>query len=169
MKQAYFAGGCFWCITPFFAELAGVESVISGFSGGKEANPAYAAVKAQQTGHRETICVTYDPQAVTYGDLLDLFLKSVDPFDGGGQFVDRGRSYTLAVYYTDESEKAALLARLDALERQTGKTPCVAAEPFTAFWPAEELHQDYYKKNPEAFQKEWETSGRTAACPLHRK
>lgn len=169
MKQAYFAGGCFWCITPFFAELEGVESVISGFSGGEEKAPSYEAVKAQKTGHRETVCITYDPASVSFGALLDVFLRSVDPFDGEGQFIDRGRSYSPAVYYTDESEKDALLSALSKLKRASGKTPRVAAEPFRSFWPAEELHQDYYRKNPEAFRREWETSGRTAVCPLRKK
>ena len=115
MNHAYFAGGCFWCITPTFRELEGVDNVISGYSGGAEENPTYEDVKYQRTGHRETIRIDYDPQKVSYTDLLDIFLNGVDPFDDGGQFIDRGHSYTLAVYYLEESEKAIAEAAIQAL------------------------------------------------------
>ncbi len=160
MSTAYFASGCFWCITPEFAAAAGVSSVRSGYSGGDEENPAYEAVKHQQTGHRETVKVEYDPAQISYAELLQIFLTHVDPFDGGGQFIDRGHSYTLAVYYTSEEERAAARAALDELAARTGREPQVALEPFKSFWDAEEYHQDYYKKNPEAFRKELEESGR---------
>ena len=160
MRNAYFAGGCFWCITPCFTRLPGVDQVISGFSGGDEADPTYEAVKHQQTGHRETICISYDPEKVSFDKLLSVFLASVDPFDGGGQFIDRGRSYTLAVYYQDEAELSAAQARLDALAQKSGQTPQVALEPFKAFWAAGEEHQNFYMKNPEAFAREMEESGR---------
>ena len=101
-KDAYFAGGCFWCIEPVFEAMDGVESSVSGYSGGAEKDPAYEDVKAQRSGHRETVCVTYDGDVVPYETLLDAYLRSVDPFDGGGQFIDRGHSFTLAVYYTSE-------------------------------------------------------------------
>ena len=84
MKYAYFAGGCFWCITPFFIEISGVSAVTAGYCGGDEENPTYEQVKSQQTGHRETIRVEYDPEKVTYKQLLEVFLDSVDPFDAGG-------------------------------------------------------------------------------------
>ena len=159
-KTAYLAGGCFWCITPAFRETEGVTSVVSGYSGGSEADPSYADVKAQRTGHRETIAVTYDPERVGFDALLALFLGSVDPFDDGGQFIDRGRSYTLAVYYTDEEQKAAAEAALSALRERSGREPCVSLEPFTAFWEAEEYHQDWDLKHPEAFEEELVSSGR---------
>ncbi len=162
MKQAYFAGGCFWCITPTFRELPGVVGVVSGFSGGTEANPSYEAVKHQQTGHRETIAIDYDPDLVSYETLMGIFLDSVDPFDDGGQFIDRGRSYTLAVYWQEESERQAAMAALDALAQSAGRAPAVAVEPFRGFYPAEEYHQDYDLKNPEAFARELEESGRAA-------
>ncbi len=164
MREAYFAGGCFWCITPFFAELPGVERVTSGYSGGAEAQPTYEQVKRQETGHRETVRVLYDPERVSYQELLEVFLAHVDPFDGGGQYIDRGRSYTLAVYFADGAERAAAEAALARLEAGSGRKPCVALEPFTAFWPAEERHQDWYRKNPEAFEREMIESGRV--CPL---
>ena len=112
MKKAYFAGGCFWCIAPVFREMEGVGSVVSGYCGGDEENPSYADVKAQKTRHRETICVEYDPEKVSYRDLLTVFLESVDPFDAGGQFIDRGKSYTLAVFCSDGEERAAAEAML---------------------------------------------------------
>jgi methionine-S-sulfoxide reductase len=160
-KEAYFAGGCFWCIEPVFEAMAGVEGAVSGYSGGAEKDPAYEDVKAQRTGHRETVCVTYDDAVVPYETLLDAYLRSVDPFDGGGQFIDRGHSYTLAVYYSSESERIAAEAKLSALEKEAGKRPCVSLEPFAAFYRAEEYHQDYYLKNPEGFRRELEESGRS--------
>ena len=100
MKTAYFAGGCFWCITPTFKELDGVFDVISGYCGGDEINPTYKEVKSQQTGHRETIKIDYDPEKVSFSELFEIFLGGVDPFDSEGQFIDKGFSYTLAIYYT---------------------------------------------------------------------
>ena len=162
LRHAYFAGGCFWCITPSFREMPGVLQVISGYSGGQEVAPRYEEVKAQRTGHRETIAVTYDPSLVSYEALLTLFLNSVDPFDGEGQYIDRGKSYTLAVYYQDEVEHAAALRAIQVLSRQSGREVPIPAEPFTAFYPAEEYHQDYDLKHPEAFHRELVESGRVS-------
>ena len=160
MKEAYFAGGCFWCITPVFAELAGVGSVTAGYSGGEESNPSYEQVKSQSTLHRETIRIDYDETQVSYPELLHLFLQNVDPFDGGGQYIDRGRSYTLAVYYQEESERLCAERMTEELEAAAGKPVYVALEKFVAFYDAEEYHQNYYLKNPEAFAEEMESSGR---------
>ena len=160
MKKAYFAGGCFWCITPIFHLYDGVGEVLSGYSGGDEEDPRYEDVKAQRTGHRETISVEYDPEQVSYDLLMDIYLANVDPFDEGGQFIDRGFSYTLAVYYTDEAEKTAADAKIKALEEESGRRVPIAVEPFKSFWKAEEYHQDYYLKNPEAFERELIESGR---------
>jgi len=98
METAYFAGGCFWCITPTFQEMDGVHKVVSGYAGGMEVNPTYNDVKHQRTGHRETIRIDYDPDRVTFEALFDIFLSGVDPFDPGGQFIDRGHCHTVAVY-----------------------------------------------------------------------
>ena len=172
MKNAYFAGGCFWCIIPFFDALEGVHRTEAGYCGGDEPSPDYESVKAQRTGHRETIRVEYDENAVSFETLCKVFLEGVDPFDGEGQFIDRGRSYTLAVYYADETQRdtAARLCRL--LERSGGKPVFVSLEPLKTFWPAEEHHQNYYQKHPEDFARELEASGRAAAgkaCPLRKK
>ncbi len=159
-RKAYFAGGCFWCIEPVFEGMQGVSGAVNGYSGGAEEAPGYEDVKAQRTGHRETVCVEYDDALVSFEALLEVYLSSVDPFDGGGQFVDRGRSYTLAVYYTSPEERLAVQKRLEKLEAEAGKRPCVSVEAFRSFYRAEEYHQDYYRKNPEAFQREMEESGR---------
>jgi len=160
MKTAYFAGGCFWCITPSFGQLRGVSSVTSGYAGGDEADPRYEDVKAQRTGHRETIRIEYDPEEVSFETLFRIFLTSVDPFDGGGQFIDRGHSYTLAVYYQTEEELIAVQRRIKAFEEAAGRPVCISPEPFKSFFPAEEEHQDYYLKNPEEFEAELLSSGR---------
>ena len=158
--NAYFAGGCFWCITPIFYEMEGVKQVVSGFSGGDEANPRYEDVKAQKTKHRETIKVVYDEEKVSFAELLDCFLNHVDLLDGEGQYIDRGRSYTLAVYYTSEEEKEQTYKRLREIRTIIKMKPCVSVEAFKSFYEAESFHQDYYKKNPDAFEKELIESGR---------
>lgn len=160
METAYFAGGCFWCITPAFREMPGVADVISGYSGGEEVNPTYEDVKYQRTGHRETIRVDFDPEQVSFDTLLDVFLAGVDPFDPDGQFIDRGHSYTLAIYYLNEGQKTASGQALDGLAARSGRQIFISLEPFRGFYPAEEYHQDYYRKHPEEFRQELIDSGR---------
>lgn len=160
MKKAYFAGGCFWCITPTFREMPGVAAVISGYSGGMEADPSYEDVKYQRTGHRETIRIDYDPTQISYGELLQIFLDGVDPFDEGGQYIDRGHSYTLAVYWLTEEERQLAAAAILDMEKTSGQKVYISLEPFTAFYSAEEEHQDYYRKHPEEFRQELIDSGR---------
>ncbi len=160
MEKAYFAGGCFWCITPTFYEMEGVESVASGYCGGDEVNPSYEDVKSQKTGHRETICISYDPGRVTYRELLQTFISAVDPFDGGGQFIDRGFSYTLAVYWCTADEKQAAQDAVRELESKSGKKARISIEEYKTFYMAEEYHQDWYRKHPEAFACEMKASGR---------
>ena len=160
MKTAYFAGGCFWCITPTFREMEGVTSVTSGYSGGAEVNPSYEDVKYQRTGHRETIRIEYEEDMVSYAQLLDIFLSGVDPFDEGGQFIDRGHSYTLAVYYETEAERQLAEEAIRALEAESGQKVYISLEPYGQFYTAEEEHQDYYRKHPEEFRQELIDSGR---------
>ncbi len=159
-ETAYFAGGCFWCITPTFRKLDGVSDVVSGYSGGEEADPSYLDVKYQRTGHRETIRIDYSPEKVQFETLMDIFLASVDPFDPDGQFIDRGFSYTLAIYYLSESQEAAAKQKIEALEQASGKPVYIRLEPFRSFYRAEEEHQDYYRKHPKEFQQELVDSGR---------
>ena len=158
-KVAYFAGGCFWCITPIFV-ARGANKVVAGYSGGDEENPTYKDVKSQKTGHRETIAIYYDENRISYDKLLKIFLSNIDPYDPDGQFIDRGYSYSTAIYYTNEEEHNKALDNIEELEKQSGKKIEVKLEAFKSFWPAEEYHQDYYLKNPEAFEKELIESGR---------
>ena len=157
--KAYFAGGCFWCMTPIF-KMYGVDKVVCGFSGGDEEFPSYEDVKSQKTGHRETIMLEYDPEKVKYEKLLDIYFHNVDPFDPGGQFIDRGRSYSLAVFYSSEEEKEYVISYIEKIKAESGKEVFVSVEKFKNFYEAEEYHQDYYLKHPEEFEKELENSGR---------
>lgn len=154
--EAYFAGGCFWCITPVFAARKGVIKVTSGYSGGKEINPKYEDVKAQKTGHRETIKVEYDEGIISYEKLLEMFLSNVDLYDSEGQYIDKGHSYTLAIYYADDKQKSIVNDRINKF----AKPVCVAIEKFNKFYEAEEYHQDYYLKHPKEFEEELISSGR---------
>lgn len=160
MKTAYFAGGCFWCITPTFKETEGVVDVTSGYCGGDEINPTYNEVKSQKTGHRETIKIDYDHEKVSFAELFEIFLGGVDPFDSEGQFIDKGFSYTLAIYYNDLVEKETAEKMISELEEKSGKKVFVSVEPFKAFYAAEEEHQDYYLKHPDEFEIELIESGR---------
>ena len=163
MRTAYFAGGCFWCITPTFQEMEGVAAVTSGYSGGDEIDPTYLDVKYQRTMHRETIQIDYDEEKVSFETLFDIFLSGVDPFDEGGQFIDRGHSYTLAVYYLTEQERDIAAAGIEVLEKESGRKVHISVEPFKSFYAAEEEHQDYYRKHPEEFRQELIDSGRLKA------
>ena len=162
-ETAYFAGGCFWCITPTFKETPGVLSVTSGYSGGAEVDPTYEDVKYQRTGHRETIAIRFSSDTVSFDELLRIFLNSVDPFDAGGQFIDRGHSYTLAVYFTSQSQCDTARRQLRQLEETSGRQVFIALEPFLGFYAAEEEHQDYYLKHPREFEAELIASGRKQA------
>lgn len=157
--KAYFAGGCFWCVTPIY-KIYGVDDVVCGYSGGDEINPKYEDVKAQRTHHRETLELTYDEKVVPYDLLLDIFLENVDPYDPDGQFIDKGHSYTLAIYYQTENEKNMAENKIRTLEKESGKKTYISIEPFKTFYKAEEEHQDYYLKNPEEFEQELKNSGR---------
>nr|WP_243368007.1 peptide-methionine (R)-S-oxide reductase MsrB [Fundidesulfovibrio soli] len=148
---ATFAGGCFWCTESDFEMVPGVIRVISGYSGGKEPDPTYKQVSAGLTGHLEAIQVYYDPRAVNYAALVDYLFHHIDPTDAGGQFVDRGKQYRSAIYYrTDEERQIAEAARdkLAASGVFEGKPIVTLIEPFTAFYPAEDYHQDYHTNNP---------------------
>ncbi|MGI9355294.1 MAG: peptide-methionine (S)-S-oxide reductase MsrA [Rhizobiaceae bacterium] len=145
-KTAFFAGGCFWCIEKDFEHVAGVTDVVSGYSGGTNENPTYK--NHVSAGHREVVKITYDDTKTDYATLLNIFFRSVDPTDGGGQFCDRGHSYSTAVYALDgEQLEAAQKAKIEASEvlKKDVATEIAMAQPFTE---AEGYHQNYYKKNP---------------------
>ena len=150
LSIATFAGGCFWCTESDFEKLPGVHKVISGFSGGHVANPSYKDVSKGITGHVESVQVYYDPNMISYETLLDAFWRMVNPTDNEGQFVDRGEQYrTLIFYHTEEQKEQAEHSRKLLNESGRYKAPVITEiRKFEAFYPAEDYHQDYYKKNP---------------------
>jgi peptide methionine sulfoxide reductase msrA/msrB len=159
---ATFAGGCFWCMEPPFEKLAGVTEVVSGYTGGDEPGPSYEQVSSGRTGHAEAIRVRYDPQVIGYGALLEVFWRQIDPTDAGGQFADRGPQYRTGIFWHDEEQRRLAEASKAELAR-TGpfEAPIVTEiAPAAAFYPAEEYHQDYYKKNPEHYGAYRRGSGR---------
>ena len=158
--KAYFAGGCFWCLVPFIKNIEGVFKVVAGYCGGDEINPKYEDVKAQKTGHRETIMIEYDETKVSYERLLEAYLNTVDPYDGGGQFIDRGHSYTCAIYYQNQTEKQVAEKKIKELEDRNNFEAAIAIEKYKMFYKAEEEHQDYYLKHPKEFEEEMLISGR---------
>jgi peptide-methionine (S)-S-oxide reductase len=146
LARATFAGGCFWCMEPPFDKVRGVVSTTSGYAGGVEVNPTYEQVARGATGHAEVVQVLFDPAKVSYDRLLEVFWRNIDPFDGGGQFCDRGRQYRPAIYYEGDDQRRAALASRASLER-SGRLPgpiMVEIAPLQTFYPAEEYHQDYY-------------------------
>jgi len=162
LATATFAGGCFWCMEPPFDKLDGVVATISGYSGGHKADPAYEEVSSGTTGHLEALQVLYDPAIIGYAQLLEVFWQSINPTDPDGQFVDRGDQYRSAIFYHDiEQQQLAETSkqRLNASGRfrQPVVTPILPAGPF---YPAEEYHQDYYKKNPLRYKFYRHNSGR---------
>ncbi len=145
---AVFAGGCFWCMEPPYDKLPGVVATTSGYSGGQKENPTYEQVSAGDTGHIEVIQVTYDPKQVSYEKLLEVFWRNVDPLDKGGQFCDRGNTYTTVIFYQNEEQKKIVEQSKAAIEKKLGKTVVTAIRPAATFYAAEDYHQDYYLKNP---------------------
>ena len=149
LEKATFAGGCFWCMEPPFEKLDGVESVISGFSGGELKNPAYKTVASGKTKHLEVVQVTFDADKISYSKLLNVFWKNINPTDNGGQFVDRGHQYTTAIFYHSEGQKKlAEESKKTLSEVKIFDKPIVTPiRPFKAFYPAEDYHQDFYKRS----------------------
>jgi peptide methionine sulfoxide reductase msrA/msrB len=161
-RVATFAGGCFWCMEAPFEKLDGVVEVISGYTGGEESRPTYEQVSAGATGHAEAIQVRYDPERITYGELLDVFWRQVDPTDPGGQFVDRGQQYRSAIFYHDEEQRELAKASKAALEQSGRYGDPIVTEilPARVFYRAEEYHQDYSRKNPLRYKYYRRRSGR---------
>jgi len=147
LGTATFAGGCFWCTESDFEKVPGVAEVISGYTGGHKENPAYEEVSAGGTGHVEAVQVFYDPQVVSYKQLLDTFWRHIDPTDAGGQFVDRGSQYRSIIFYHDDEQRRLAEESKKALEKSGKFKKPIVTEivMFTKFYPAEAYHQDYYK------------------------
>jgi len=168
-ELATFAGGCFWCMVSPFDKWPGVIRVVSGYTGGHKENPTYEEVCAGTTGHYEAVQITFDPEQISYEELLDIFWRQIDPTDPGGQFHDRGDSYRTAIFYHNEEQRRLAEASKQALEA-SGKfdKPIVTAIlPAGPFYPAEEYHQDYYKKNPVHYTAYKKGSGRAAFIQKH--
>lgn len=145
-ELAIFAGGCFWCVESDFDRIGGVVETISGYIGGEGEYPTYETHGSR--GFREAVAIRFDPSRVTYAELLDVFFHSVDPTDQGGQFCDRGHSYTTAVYTVEPKQKKTAVEAKTKAEAELGKPVVTPIETAPKFYPAENYHQDYYRKNP---------------------
>lgn len=168
-EKATFAGGCFWCMVKPFDSLDGIEAVVSGYTGGDLPNPTYEQVCTNQTGHREAVEITFQPDIYPYEKLLDVYWSQIDPTDAGGQFFDRGDSYKTAIYVHSEQQRLAAEQSKQQLQ-QSGKfdkpiaTEILEAKPF---YPAETYHQDYYQKNPAHYNRYATGSGRKSFIQTH--
>jgi len=150
LETATFAGGCFWCMEPPFDKLDGVISTTSGYTGGQAKNPSYEEVSSGVTGHAESVEVVFDPRKISYGKLLDVFWRNIDPLTPNAQFCDHGSQYRTAIFYHGEEQKQLAEASKKALEESGRFSQPIATEivPAEEFYKAEEYHQDYYQKNP---------------------
>lgn len=161
-KTAVFAGGCFWCMVKPFDSLDGIEQVLSGYTGGHVENPTYEEVCSGTTGHTEAVEITYDPSKMSYKELVNIYWQQTDPTDASGQFADRGDSYRPVIFYENEEEKDIAeqsKRELDASGRFT-KPIVVSIEEKETFYPAEDYHQDFYKKNNAHYTRYRKGSGR---------
>jgi methionine-S-sulfoxide reductase len=148
IKEAYFAGGCFWCMEEFFEKVKGVEEVISGYSGGDIENPTYKEVTYENTGHFEVVKIIYDEDIINYKSLLNLYWQNIDPFDSAGQFCDKGLSYRSVAFYNNQNEKDEIKNSISNIEKKfNGKKVVTFIRKFEKFYPAENYHQDYYQEN----------------------
>jgi peptide methionine sulfoxide reductase msrA/msrB len=161
-ETATVAGGCFWCVESDFEKADGVIRVISGYTGGHKENPTYKEVSSGTTGHLESVQVIFDPEKITYREILDVLWKHIDPTDAGGSFVDRGDQYRSAIFYHNEEQKRIAEESKRELEESGVFDKPIATEiiKFEKFYPAEEYHQDYYKKNPVRYKFYRWNSGR---------
>ena len=162
--RAIFAGGCFWCVESDFDKVDGVLSTTSGYTGGTLANPSYEQVSSKRTGHAEAVEVVFDPSKVSYEKLVEHFWRTIDPTTKDRQFCDTGTPYRTAIFPVDAAQMQAALASRMALEKSKPFKEPIVTEivPATAFYPAEEYHQNYYKKNPLRYQYYRTSCGRDA-------
>lgn len=149
LEKATFAGGCFWCMEQPFDKIKGVVSTTVGYTGGTKENPTYEEVSTGRTGHAESVEILFDPAQVSYEKLLDIFWHNIDPTTKDRQFVDVGSQYRTAIFYHDETQKRLALASRDRWDKsgKFGKPIVTEIVPAGKFYPAEEYHQDYYKKS----------------------
>ena len=162
LAKAYFAGGCFWCMEEAFEKVGGVDEAVSGYMGGTVKNPSYEEVSSGRTGHAESVEVRYDPAKVTYTQLLEVFWRNVDPVTPDAQFCDHGNQYRAAIFYQSDEEKGAAEESKRAIELTKRFSSPIVTQVTAAsqFYPAEEYHQDFYKKNPVRYKFYKFTCGR---------
>nr|WP_244300831.1 peptide-methionine (S)-S-oxide reductase MsrA [Roseibium hamelinense] len=144
-ETAVFAGGCFWCVEADLEKVPGVRDVVSGYAGGETTNPTYK--NYERGGHREVVKVDFDESTLSYGELVDIFLRTIDVTDAGGQFCDRGFGYSSAIHPLDETQAKAAKASVAKAEKSLGRKVVTPVEPPAVFWPAEDYHQAYYKSD----------------------
>ena len=160
IRHCVLAGGCFWCMAKPYYEYDGIKKVYSGYTGGTEFFPQYELVKSQKTSHREAVKIIYDSSIISYDQILNIYFDSIDPFDDNGQYIDRGFSYTTAIYYNDKNQQEIANKKLLSIEELLKRKPTVKLIEETIFYMAEEYHQDYAIKNPIEMEKELLSSGR---------
>jgi len=163
-KTAVLAGGCFWCIQPAFDKAPGVIKTVVGYCGGTEPNPTYELVGSEKTNYRESLEVTYDPTKISFSQLLDIYWKQIDPTQADGQFTDIGSSYRAAIFVANDDEKKIAQESREKLSKSGKFNKPIATEilPAMKFWPAEDYHQQYYRKNPGRFEAFEHGSGRVS-------
>lgn len=163
-RLATFAGGCFWCMVHPFEEMKGVVSVTSGYTGGRTKYPTYEQVCSGGTGHYEAVQIRFDPALISYERILEIYWQQIDPTDPGGQFADRGQSYQTAIFYHDEEQRKVAEDSKKALALSGQFKIPIATKilPASEFYPAEDYHQDYHKKNPVHYRRYRKGSGREA-------
>lgn len=165
LKTAILAGGCFWCLESDLDRLDGIVETISGYSGGSTDNPTYNnynKMPSDEVPHVEAVQVVYDPTKIGFDKIVHYYFRNIDPFDGGGQFYDRGAGYRPVIYYANDEEKAIAETQRTEIEEKHGKKTAVGIEPATEFWPAEEYHQNFYEKSPDRYKQYRKGSGRDA-------
>lgn len=169
MQQATFAGGCFWCMVTPFEEQPGIGGIVSGYMGGAVENPTYEQVKTGTTGHYEVVQITFDPDIFPYERLLELYWPQIDPTDAEGQFHDRGPQYRTAIFYHNEEQRRSALESKKAIEASGRFDKPIVTDIIAAstFYPAEEYHQDYHRKNPKHYKEDREKSGRDCFTHAH--
>ena len=158
--NAYFAGGCFWCVEESFEKLKGVEEVISGYSGGVTENPTYKEVTYGNTGHFEVVKIIYDKKVISFKELLENFWVNIDPFDAYGQFCDKGYSYRSVAFYQNDEEKKLIEKDIKDLQNKFNKKVVTYIRNFEKFYKAEEYHQDFYKIKLERYLRYKKACGR---------
>lgn len=161
-EKAIFAGGCFWCMVKPFDQMPGIKAVVSGYTGGHVPNPTYEQVGSGLTGHTEAVEITFDPEVISYEQLVEIYWQQTDPTDAFGQFADRGDSYRPVIFYHSPEQKEVAERSKESLQAsgRFDKPIVTSIEPAKAFYPAEDYHQDYYKKNKLHYKMYSEGSGR---------